>query len=339
MTAAARQYELRIAPRACQVIRSGPGDIAQLGVGRSISEVIRLAGLLFPICPRAHMAAALAAVEHANQIQLGEGQKAARDCVVLAEAVVSAIWRTALSWPSLVKEAAIPGAVKRARKASDDIATALYEYEWSHIGGAPMAINSIALQDAFAALRRVLTELQPISESVIAESCRVPCGSLASQPLADALFKMDLDPLTACFEETPRLLHGLEDGAETLMEWFSAHARHVDGLMDALEGAAQRLEVENPAPLPDQLNGSGIGVFMTARGRLRHGITLENGIVQRWTIAAPTDWNFAPKGPLPLFAEQVLALSDIPKRDMTWLVAAFDPCAPCTLTWGAANDA
>ncbi|MEE4191435.1 MAG: hypothetical protein V2I66_07640, partial [Halieaceae bacterium] len=74
--------------------------------------------------------------------------------------------------------------------------------------------------------------------------------------------------------------------------------------------------------------GLGLGCAVTARGPVFHRVMLDNGgRVHQWRVLAPTDWHFAPGGPLEQEAGR-LALDDEPLR---LLVLGLDPCAPWTL--------
>jgi hypothetical protein len=87
----------------------------------------------------------------------------------------------------------------------------------------------------------------------------------------------------------------------------------------------------------DAVNGpnSGIGIARSeaARGRLIHGVEVQDGLVKRYLILAPTEWNFHPQGA----AAQALALiAGSGRRDARGLadlmITAFDPCVEYSLT-------
>ena len=79
----------------------------------------------------------------------------------------------------------------------------------------------------------------------------------------------------------------------------------------------------------------GIGIARTeaARGRLVHGVEILDGLVRRYLILAPTEWNFHPQGA----AAQALALiAGSGRSDARGLadlmIIAFDPCVEYSLT-------
>ncbi|MEM9879374.1 MAG: nickel-dependent hydrogenase large subunit [Pseudomonadota bacterium] len=331
MTQSARTYELCLKPESSTVVRRGPGDIAQLGIGRSTSDILRLAGLMFPLCPRAHVAASLNAIEQASAIQLSQNQRAARDCLILSEALVSAIWRAALHWPELLGQCGLPAAVRDAHQASQHIEAALYQAPWAHPGGAEVVVQRQALDAAIAVLSRTLCDMRPLADEVLAASSGIDCSASVSRPLEDALFDASVEPNLAGYEETPRALHAPPRRPVGLAPWFQAQCAHAQWLLEMLLEASQHVANEAPAQDSRLQDGSGLGISMTARGRLRHALSISDGVVTHWSIAAPTDWNFAPRGPIVKAANQLLATSKQPEHDAKWLVAAYDPCAPCSV--------
>ncbi len=72
---------------------------------------------------------------------------------------------------------------------------------------------------------------------------------------------------------------------------------------------------------------SGTGLVETARGWLVHRVNLRGGIVERYRIVAPTEWNFHPDGALvhALLALPVTGAQEL-RRRVAMLVVALDPC-------------
>jgi len=85
-------------------------------------------------------------------------------------------------------------------------------------------------------------------------------------------------------------------------------------------GAASPVDV-NPA-LPA---GVGIGQVEAARGRLVHRVELDDGVVHRYQILAPTEWNFHPAG---VVARGLALLPDTAglQRQAAMLINTMDPC-------------
>lgn len=321
-----RRYTLIVSGPAAQVSRSGPSDILRVGIGKNLEECLTLAGLLFPICPRAHQIAALRAAEHASGITLTETQVAARDVLLNSEGVFSAVWRAALSWSNVLKIDMPVAAVQLARMANDGIPHALFSAAWAKTGGADITVKPDDLARAVGDLAHAFDLIQGIGGQIQDVAARVSLSHLVTHPVGDAL----LDGSAAAgdgLEETPRTLH---DGPvpTTLAPWFEAQMRHASMLLAQLQTAAEQVASSAQTALPAKTTGSGLGIAMTARGRLRHAMTLKDGMVTHWSAKAPTDWNFSKAGAAACAAS---ALERATEESAALLVAALDPCAPCDI--------
>lgn len=291
------------------IIREGPLNPLAVGVGRPAADAPRLAALLFPLCPHAHRAAAERALEDAAGLTPDPAHDAARAIAVLSEALAAAIWRMGVDWPARRGAPARLEAVKAAR----DGAAALLAGD---------AAGRVALAHALAAVEE---EAAPILAHARGLHLRGP-GDACSPA-----------------EETPRLLDdpgGFAAATATdLSPWFTAQARHARMLSRELDAACaahdrkRRGAAASSTAICDAVDATsvtGAGAAMTARGRVRHMITLEAGRIMSWRAIAPTDVNFAPQGPLAHWARRLIATAD-PADALAWLVAAFDPCAPCAI--------
>lgn len=78
---------------------------------------------------------------------------------------------------------------------------------------------------------------------------------------------------------------------------------------------------------PAAADGSGLAQVEAARGRLIHRVELQRGLVRRYQILAPTEWNFHPRGVL---AQGFKTLRADDPGDLRWLcsllINAVDPC-------------
>ena len=131
----------------------------------------------------------------------------------------------------------------------------------------------------------------------------------ASTPLIAAL--------SACYGNgaAPRLMARMVEIAAALREV----AELVQDLCDA----------PNPAG-PNRTGGTGLGMVDAARGLLVHRVEIEETMVSRYQILAPTEWNFHPNGPLHAGLVGAEATPDLEWRARL-LVAALDPCVACTI--------
>lgn len=76
------------------------------------------------------------------------------------------------------------------------------------------------------------------------------------------------------------------------------------------------------------VDGAGLGLVEAARGMLAHRVELAGGIVTRYQILAPTEWNFHPDGPLSRGLKGMFATPDLHRR-AALLVNGLDPCVAC----------
>jgi hypothetical protein len=73
--------------------------------------------------------------------------------------------------------------------------------------------------------------------------------------------------------------------------------------------------------------GTGLAQVEAARGRLVHRLELEQGLVRRYQILAPTEWNFHPQGIAAELLRQLPARDEHElKRQADLLINAIDPC-------------
>jgi coenzyme F420-reducing hydrogenase alpha subunit len=81
--------------------------------------------------------------------------------------------------------------------------------------------------------------------------------------------------------------------------------------------------------------GDGIGIARSeaARGRLIHGVEIHNGVVERYVIVAPTEWNFHPTGAAARALASIAGSGRSDARELADLmITAFDPCVEYSLT-------
>ena len=316
--------------QAPKVQRVGPTNIAQVGLGRPVADLPKLAGLLFPVCARAHSAAALTACERAAGIDLSKAQSAARTSIVLAESLAACIWRSALTWPALLECSAKPDSVKQARAASDDLVDAIYTEDWKQLGGADLRFDAGAMREALLTFERIVKQLQDMADAVQSQSVRAV--STHCRAMEADRFASNLGLGETPFEETPRSLFAPTRPVRCQSEFFQAQWQHTLRLLDRLRSHLVQIDREPVSSPPAVRDGVGVGVVMTARGRLRHAVELKDGRVESWTALSPTDWNLAPNGLLAQLAANLHQEAD-PEATAKWAIAAVDPCAPCSVEW------
>jgi len=96
-----------------------------------------------------------------------------------------------------------------------------------------------------------------------------------------------------------------------------------------LKALVSGLPSPGEAPAGEALNatGTGVGVAEAARGRLIHGVEIEDGLIRLYRILAPTEWNFHPEGAAARGLAQIARLPDPYRERIARLfITAVDPC-------------
>lgn len=100
----------------------------------------------------------------------------------------------------------------------------------------------------------------------------------------------------------------------------------IPGRMHSL-AATLKPERQEAQPAMPRKSGTGIGIAEAARGRLVHAVEIADGLVRRYRILAPTEWNFHPDGAAARGLASI-ALAAPQHREMLarLFIAAVDPC-------------
>jgi coenzyme F420-reducing hydrogenase alpha subunit len=94
-------------------------------------------------------------------------------------------------------------------------------------------------------------------------------------------------------------------------------------LADALAGEGLR----GTGSAAHRESGTGIGLSEAARGRLVHAVDIADGLVRRYRILAPTEWNFHPQGAAARGLASIAAAAPARREMLARLfVTAVDPC-------------
>jgi coenzyme F420-reducing hydrogenase alpha subunit len=111
-----------------------------------------------------------------------------------------------------------------------------------------------------------------------------------------------------------------------------AELAEIPGRMRAL--AASLAEQEHHAAGPARDGGTGLGFAEAARGRLIHAVEIADGVVQRYRILAPTEWNFHPQGAAAKGLASI-ALAPPERREALarLFITAVDPCVGFELSF------
>lgn len=131
------------------------------------------------------------------------------------------------------------------------------------------------------------------------------------------------------------LIQALGDGREHgIGARLVARLVELAGLPDRMTdlGEAGSLGSEGDEAVDACGDGIGIARSEAARGRLIHGVEIQRGLVKRYLIVAPTEWNFHPEGAAARALAQIAGSGRSDARGLADLmITAFDPCVEYSL--------
>lgn len=331
-------------------VRSTRPPAARLLIGRSPRQAAQIVPALFSLCGNAQAQCARAAL-----VAAGAAIEPARSPVSLAaEMTFEHLWRLWLDWPAQFggvsrrsEFAALGGALRRGLAAGEGrlLAESINEVLAQQNGGRVLAaaVQDLSTGDTDGLFDGLLTRL---ADTDIPRPDQKP-RLLPDLPLAQWL--RQLPPLLdADFAALP-LYAGSPAEAGALAS-FSAHAgvarwlrrgqllvaRWLARLL-ALQHCLAMLAGEAPeAPLQEALTlapGEGLARAATARGALLHRVSIDGGRITHYSIVAPTEWNFHPRGAC---VDALLGLRctdpDALLRLAHLVVLSLDPCVEYRLT-------
>ena len=134
----------------------------------------------------------------------------------------------------------------------------------------------------------------------------------------------------------PLIASSLAGSGNGVMTRMVARLVELAGIPAILEQLLQQLlsapQVWN-VPALARHGGVGLGQVEAARGRLIHRLELEEGVVRRYQILAPTEWNFHPQGIAAQLLKQLPARDEVTlKQQADLLINTIDPCVRYQMT-------
>ncbi|MFY9640671.1 MAG: nickel-dependent hydrogenase large subunit [Rhodomicrobium sp.] len=97
--------------------------------------------------------------------------------------------------------------------------------------------------------------------------------------------------------------------------------------MLSLAGSLAKEDGKVEASAGQRDHGTGLGFAEAARGRLIHAAEIEGGLVRRYRILAPTEWNFHPEGAAARGLASIAAGAPARREALARLfITAVDPC-------------
>ncbi len=317
-------------------------DVARMLRGRSPSDVLDLLPRLFSLCGHAHVAAARRAMFGPQADEMCRSDS----LMVLAENAREHLLRILTGWraqagPTALNAAPVMSLVKGmkaalgARKAEREQADTLADILEHDVLGARaaqfLALDNIKAFDGW--LAGAPTPAKDHLSGVIAKGW-ASLGASQTHYLPDLsenlLKKRFSDPEFSRYPDWQGQPHETgplerQSGHPLLVALIKAHGA---GLLARL--VARLVEL---ARIPEQMQngdclvqgGDGLGIAKTARGRLIHAVTQDNGMIAEYHILAPTEWNFHPEGAAVQALRTLPSEADLPMRAHA-LIEAIDPC-------------
>jgi len=332
---------------------------AGLMAGRKPEQVTGLLPSLFALCGTAQGIAAARAFEAAAGWTAPPALEAARTVLLGVETLVEHASAILRDWPALLGEEPDLTALRPLRPLITASRHALFPSGgWATPGGGGLAPPPAALADllrALAALRALDSEdavpirlmrhlaAQGLESFGASDIPLMPVGGpsdledrLAADRDGTYLARPDSQGRvyeTGCLTRlaaypTIAALRGRH--GNSLAARFAARQVEIAEILRKLEDLAQDLTTAPTTTFSPAGTGAGIGLVEAARGLLVHRVELEEGVVRRYQILAPTEWNFHPDGPLVRGLRGAEATPDLHWRARV-LAAALDPCVACSV--------
>lgn len=326
------------------VLQQRPAVTAVLK-GQPVAQALSNIPTLLPLCGEAQAIAGARAIEASQAVDVtGEVVQKRRE-QLLREQAKSIAWRLTVDWPELLAEPRDLQVLRRVRNAEDDAAM-----------GDALANCVPGLLEHDHSIDALMTWVQQSSclpARVASEAGRLAAGApkpllqylTPAEALEQGLRYLDqgsFDPLglsaEACYlgplaMSRHPLLPQLADGASSIAldTLYLAHLLDACALIAAL---CQETETETETEKEYAANSSadgnalpasiGTGWALTARGPVIHRVQLDDSgaRVLDWRVLAPTDWHFAPRGPLWKLAQTGV----LDKETLRFFIVGLDPC-------------
>ena len=304
--------------------------------GLPVERALTLIPNLLPVCGLAQSVAASRAVEAARGEAPDPEREHARERALRREQALSAGWRLAVDWPDLLDRPRALIWLKALRHSENhaDCAGVL-------MSAVPGLDSVWSLDDltrwaqeednhAAGIIREALEHDHPNTEAGkcltgqdLASTARELLAQEAFNPLTPRGGAVEVGPL-AMRREPLIETHACQLAATSAgrLRALVLDTRQIIGNLRADSDSRQ----ENTQAW-QECAGTGTGCATTARGPVFHRVTLDpQDQVAQWRALAPTDWHFAPGGPV------TQALTGKPQNRASMLaIAGFDPCAPWSL--------
>lgn len=336
--------------REVNIASNRPSDAPRLFHGQPPECAAAMISLLYTLCARAQTVAALQACAAALDIHLPGGLMRTWNFLVQGEIAYEHLWRIHLDWPGMLGLANDPGSYFELRRALDaKLSPLIGSLKWRHLESFTEQPDAI-IADFADSLERHLcehvfgmppdelyrrespAELPPSLFSEVVYHLRDTAGTgrgVGLMPAVALLEGIHESMFEQDFARFPsRDGEPLETGPLARMKEHPMLRGIAPGVLSRF--LARMLELAALPHLMRDAPGSDLnvaGCVETARGLLLHRAEIADGLIGRYSIVAPTEWNFHPDGALvrgllgmPVDCESAL------RRIAQLSILALDPC-------------
>ena len=308
-------------------IENSRTSAAQVLIGRTVDEALKLVPTLFSFCTRAQDIAATAACVAAGAPNIGRAEPWAEERALATETAQEHLWRLMVDWPALFghKPRSERFAELHRRLARLGDARAAYE-----LGGDLLDLVAVELLGGFFIATREPSGLREFVE-------RARRGGTIGAALADLIEMGSSTPEGEAVPLLPTLAAGAwahELGGVPSADFCTAPtlfgrahetgvlSRHADSIMVRnlltqrhriaarlfarvvdLSDCASRLRHPLASDMPVLVDaaplgkGAGLACVETTSGLLMHAVRLDGDRIAEYAIVSPTEWNFHAGGP------------------------------------------
>jgi len=289
--------------------------VARTLCGRRADEAVRLVPLLFALCGKAQGRAAELALAAAR----GQSSLVQLDPAIEQEVMREHLWRWLLDLPPLLGEVPL----------REEFVAAV---EWV----AQFRRDDLAALLADLRVQALCSRLGTIEDTPDSQHPLLPAldaqASLAFWPRLDAAF-CKMPEWNATAAETGAFARRQGRAERPAAAFASRWLARLGELNDWAQGLST-IGAGGTASAASVAPGRGRALVETARGLLMHEIVLDGNRIADYSIVAPTEWNFHPRGPAGFWligrdADDREAL----QKFVAHGVAALDPCVRWELQW------
>lgn len=305
---------------------------SQVLLGHTPSEATAMIGRLFSLCSQAQTIAGLQALEQAGQVALSTPHAVARTLLRQAEMLSQTALRLGMGWPKVLGVALAPEVVRACLGAEQKLERAVFAgAPWKVPGGVTFAPDLDAVHDSLVQLAVSIDKT--MQHDGLADQLRHALAQFRIEGFgAGAVPGNHEDGALSRRWDDERVRKARHGHGLGLLARLEARLADMVCLPKDMSQAAATLASGEAAEVPSDASGTGCAVVETARGKLEHRVTLKDGLITSYAIAAPTDINFAPDGPVAMGLMGVDASQeDAMRRAAELHVLAVDPCVGCTV--------